>query len=89
MPVPETLFTSLTFFLQDTTTARSRLFKQLVLQHRSLQTSLEAQGEEMKKKEEGHKAEMTRVKEELDRVLKLKAQLKKDRDKLQLEKASV
>ena len=43
----------------------------------------------MKKSEEGHKAELTRVKEELDRVLKLKAQLKKDRDTLQLEKAFV
>ena len=70
-------------------TACSWLFKQLVLQHRSLQTSLEAQGEEMKKREEGHKAEMTRVKEELDRALKLNAQVKKDRDMLQLEKASI
>ena len=76
------------FSFQDTTTTRSQLFKQLVLHHGGLQTSVEAQGEEMKKREEGQKAEITQVKEELDRVLKLNARLKKDRDTLQLEKAS-
>ena len=90
MPVPETLFTPLTFFFQETTTARSWIFKQLALQHRGLQTSFEAQSEEMKKKEEEHKralgeekSQTTQVQREVDRVVKVKDQLKKEHDTLQ------
>ena len=84
------------FFFQETTTARSRIFKQLVLQHQALQASFDAQGEEMKKKDQEHqralseeKSEVTRLLRELDRVEKVKEKVKKDRDTLQREKDSI
>ena len=64
-------------------------------QHRGLQTSFEAQSEEIKKKEEEHKRALgeeksaTRVQRELDQVLKVKDQLNKEHDTLQKEKASI
>ena len=76
-------------------TARSWIFIQLALQHQGLQTSFEAQGEEMKKKEEepkralGEEKSATWVQRELDQVLKVKDQLNKEHDTLQKEKASI
>ena len=43
----------------------------------------------MQKNEEEHKSELTLVKEDLDRVLKIKELLKKDLDTLQKEKSSI
>ena len=71
MPVPETLFASLTFLFQDTHEKWSKLFKMLVLQHRSLQHNFDDLEKEMQKKEEAHQAEVTRLKEDLARAAKL------------------
>ena len=65
MPVPETFFAPPNFLFQDTHERRSKLFKMLVLQQRSLQQNFDDQEAEMQKKEEAYQAEVTRLKEDL------------------------
>ena len=50
----------------------------LVLQHRSLQHNFDDLEKEMQKKMEAHQAEVTRLKEDLARVVKLNEVQKKD-----------
>ena len=84
---------TLSTFFQESTGARSDLFKQLANQYHKLQKSFDALVLKMNSKEEEQKralseekSEVARVQRELDRVEKVKNKVKGERDALRRER---